>query len=139
MFQRNFKLIHVNSVCFLHNFFFRSEQKFPSVLYHCGKFEQFSPSTFRDIFDRNLNFPKISRVQDRYLRMREPGALARAAYSISSLNVVCSGRDSVALFSGTGRARQKTISSHLKQFFYVLKILLSVDVSGIGDLATFVV
>ena len=56
---------------------------------------------------------QISRVQDRYLRMREPGALARATYSILSLNVVCSGRDSVALFSGTGRARQKTISSHL--------------------------
>ena len=28
----------------------------------------------------SLNFPKISRVQDRYLRMRKPGVLARATY-----------------------------------------------------------
>ena len=86
MFPKNFKLsdFHVNSVCFLQNFFFRSEQRFPSILYHCAKFQQFSPSTFRDIFDRNLNFPKISRVQDRYSRMHEPGALAHATYSLSS-------------------------------------------------------
>ena len=79
MLQRNFKLYDfpVHSVCFLHNFFFRSEQKVPSVLYHCAKFKKISPSTFRDIFGRNLNFPKISRVQDCYLLMRGPGAHAR--------------------------------------------------------------
>ena len=61
--------------------------KVPSVLYHCTKFYKFSPSPFRDIFNRNANFPEISRVQDRYLHMREPGA--------------CIGRDSVS-----GRAAQ---------------------------------
>ena len=120
MFQRNFKLgdFHVNSVCFLQNLFFRSEQKFPSVLYHCAKIQQFSPSTFIDIFDRNLNFPKISLVQDRYLRMPEPGALAHVIYSISSLNVVCIGCDSVAVFSGTVRARQKLFEVTLITFSF---------------------
>ena len=45
--------------------------------------------------------------------MRKPSALVHATYSISSLNVVCIGRDSVAGFSGTGHACKKTISSHL--------------------------
>ena len=47
--------------------------------------------------DRNLNFAKFSRVQDRHLHLREPGALARAR-----------------AISGPGRARQETISSNLK-------------------------
>ena len=54
-------------------------------------------------------------VQDRYLRMREPGALARALAIYSNSIVACISRDSVAVFSGLGRARQETISSHLKQ------------------------
>ena len=121
MFQRNFKLsdFHVYSVCFLQNFFFRSEQKFPSVLYHFVKFQKFAPSVFRDIFDRNLNFPKISRVQERYLHMRKPGALVRTTYSISSLKVVSISRDSVAVFSSTGHAHQKAISSHLKNLRFM--------------------
>ena len=67
MIQRNFKLCDfpVHSVCFLQNFFFRPEQKFLPVLYHCANFYKFSPSTFRDIFDRNINFAKFSSVQDR--------------------------------------------------------------------------
>ena len=42
MFQRNFKLYDfpLHSVCFIQNFF-RSEQKFPSILYHCAKFKKF--------------------------------------------------------------------------------------------------
>ena len=44
----------------LTEFFFRSEQKFLSVLYHWAKSYKFSPSTFRDIFDRNINFAKFS-------------------------------------------------------------------------------
>ena len=67
--QRNSKLCDfpVHSVCFLQNFFFRSQQKLLSVLYHCAKFFKFSPSTFRDIFDRNINFAKFSRVKDRQI------------------------------------------------------------------------
>ena len=53
----------------------------------------------------------------RYLSMREPGVLAHAIYFISSLNVVCISRDSVAVFSSTGCTRQETISSHNKQYF----------------------
>ena len=121
MFQRNLKLgdFHVHSVCFLQNFSFRSEQKFPSVLYRCHIiFQKFSPSTFRDIFDQILNFLKILRVQDCYLCMHEPRGLARACvtYSILSLNVVCISHESVAVFSRTGHMRQKTISSHLNYF-----------------------
>ena len=69
MIQRNFKLCNfsIHSVCFLQNFFFRSEQKFLPVLYHCAKFYKFSPSTFRDIFDQNINFAKFSSVQDRWI------------------------------------------------------------------------
>ena len=67
MIQINFKLCDfpVHSVSFLQNFFFPSEQKFLSVLYHCAKFYKFSTTTFRDICDRNMNFAKFSRVQDR--------------------------------------------------------------------------
>ena len=100
MLQRNFKLcdFHIHSVCFLQNFFFRSEQKYPFVLYHCAKFYKFSPSTFKDIFDRNNNFAKFSRVtRSLNLHLREPGVLAQAR-----------------AISGPGRARQETISSHLK-------------------------
>ena len=104
MLQRNFKLCDfpVHSVCFLRNFFFRSEQKFLFVLYHCAKFYKFSLSTFKDIFDRNINFAKFSRVtRSLNLHLREPGVLAQAC-----------------AISGPGRARQETISSHLKcQFF----------------------
>ena len=96
--QRNFKLCYFpfHSVCFLQNFFFRSEQKFLPVLYPCAKFYKFSPSTFRDIFDRNINFANFTRSLD--LHLREPGVLARAR-----------------AISGSGRARQETTSSHLKQ------------------------
>ena len=88
----------VHSVCFLRNFFFRSEQKFLSVLYHCAKFYKFSPSTFKDIFDRNINFAKFLRVtRSLNLHLRELGVLAQAR-----------------AISGPGRARQETISSHLK-------------------------
>ena len=100
MIQRNSKLCDfpVHSVCFLQNFFFRSEEKFLSVLYHCAKFYKFSPSTFRVIFDRNINFAKFSRVtRSLNLHLREPGVLARTR-----------------AISGPGRARQETISSHLK-------------------------
>ena len=38
---------------------------------------------------------------------------ACATYSILSLIVACIGRDSVAVFSSSGRMRQETISSHL--------------------------
>ena len=123
MLQRNFKLYDfpVHSVCFLHNFFFRSEQnrKFRPFFTTVTNLKKFSPSTFRDIFDRNLNFPNILRVQDCYLRMRKPGARARvhATYFILSLIFACISRDSVALFSGPGRARQETVSSHLKGRF----------------------
>ena len=94
MFQRNCKSCDFSfqSVCFLQIFFFRSEQKFPSVLYHCAKSYKFSLSTFRDIFDRNLNFPKISRLQDRYLRVRKPSALAQARATYSSLKGYSSGQ-----------------------------------------------
>ena len=101
MLQRNFKLCDfpVHSVCFLQNFFFRSEQKFLSVLYHCAKFYKFSPSTFKDIFDRNINFAKFLRVTRLLnLHLREPGVLAQAC-----------------VISGPGRARQETISSHLNK------------------------
>ena len=70
-----------------------------SVLYHCAKFYKFSPSTFKDIFDRNINFAKFSRVtRSLNLHLRKPGVLAQAR-----------------AISGPGRARQETISSHLKQ------------------------
>ena len=103
MIQRNFKLCNfpVHSVCFLQNFFFRSEQKFLSILYHYAKFYQFSPSTFRDIVRSKYKFCKIfegTRSLD--LHLREPGVLARAR-----------------AVSGPGRARQETISSHLKTSF----------------------
>ena len=105
MLQRNFKLCDfpIHSVCFLQNFFFRSEQKFLSVLYHCAKFYKFSPSTFKDIFDRNINFAKFSRVtRSLNLHLREPGVLAQAR-----------------AISGPGRARQETISSHLNSTLQV--------------------
>ena len=74
--------------------------QFLSVLYHCAKFYKFSPSTFKDIFDRNINFAKFSRVtRSLNLHLREPGVLAQAR-----------------AISGPGRARQDTISSHLKLF-----------------------
>ena len=103
MLQRNFKLCDfpVHSVCFLQNFFFRSEQKFLSVLYHCAKFYKFLPSTFKDIFDRNINFAKFLRVtRSLNLYLREPGVLAQAR-----------------AINGPGRARHETISSHLNVFF----------------------
>ena len=110
MFQRNFKLCDfpVHSVFFLQNFFFRSKQKFLSGLYHCAKFYKFSPSTFRDIFNRNLTFAKFSGVQDRYLHLREPGAFARARE-----------------ITGPGRARQETISSHLNCLFFHFALHIS--------------
>ena len=133
MLQGNFKLCDfpVHSVCFLQNFFFRSEHKFPFVLNHCAEFKKYSPSTFRDIFDRNVNFPIISRVQERYLRMREPGAIARAraTYYILSSIVACIGRDSVTVFCGPGCARQETISSLLKLvrcFFFFITTLFGI-------------
>ena len=100
MLQRNFKLCDfpVHSVCFLQNFFFRSEQKFLSILYHCAKFYKFSPSTFKDIFNRNINSAKFSRVtRSLNLHLHEPGVLAQAR-----------------AINGPGPAHQETISSHLK-------------------------
>ena len=100
MIQRNFNLCNfpVHSVCFLQNFFFRSEQKFLPVLYHCAKFYKFSPLNFLRYFRSKYKFCKIfacTRSLD--LHLREPGVLARARP-----------------ISGPGRARQETISSHLK-------------------------
>ena len=106
MLQRNFKLCDfpIHSVYFLQNFFFRSEQKFLSVLYHCAKFYKFSPSTFKDIFDRNINFAKFSRVtRSLNLHLRGPGVLVQAC-----------------TVSGPGRAHQETISSHLKLLFHIV-------------------
>ena len=83
----------IHSVCFLQIFFFRSEQKFLPVLYHCAKFYKFSPSTFRDIFRSKYKFCKIfeyTRSLD--LHLREPGVLARAR-----------------AISGPGRARAKKL------------------------------
>ena len=80
MIQRNFKLCDfpVHSVCFLQNFFFRSEEKLLSVLYHCAKFYKFSPSTFRDIFRSKYKFCKIFEgTRSLNLHLREPGELAR--------------------------------------------------------------
>ena len=109
MLQRNFKLCDfpVHSVCFLQNFFFRSEQKFLSVLYHCAKFYKFSLSTFKDIFNRNINFAKFSKVTRLLnLHLREPDVLAQAR-----------------AISSPGRARQETISSHLKFKVHFQKLL----------------
>ena len=105
MIQRNFKLcdFSVHSVCFLQKFFFRSEQKFLSVLYHCAKFYKFSPSTLRDVFDRNINFAKfLEGTRSLNLHLHGPGVLARAR-----------------AISGPGRARQETISSHLKMYLLI--------------------
>ena len=117
MIQRNVKLcdLPIHSVCLLQNFFFRSEQKFQSVLYHCAKFYKFSPSTFRDIFDQNKKFCKIFEgTRSLNLHLREPGVLARArARAVSSPD----------------RARQETISSHLKQK------ILSMGGGGTGPLS----
>ena len=98
MIQRNFKLcdVPVHSVCFLQNFFFRSEQKFLPVLYHRAKFYNFTVN-FQRYFRSKYKFCKIfecTRSLD--LHLREPGVLARAR-----------------AISCPGHARQETISSHL--------------------------
>ena len=98
MIQRNSKLCDfpVHSVCFLHKFFFRSEQKCLPVLYHCTKFYKFSPSNFR-YFRSKYKFCKIFEgTRSLNLHLCEPSVLVRAR-----------------AISGPGRARQETISSHL--------------------------